>query len=281
LIVKQTAYCLFLLLLILCSCKEHKQKEKEVEVIKCRELETSMLSSLLTENKLDGVVLIYDEQKKVYHSNNFEESKVKLLPASTFKIPNSIIGLESGILKDAKSVFKWDGKSRSFPMWEKDLTLQEAFQVSCVPCYQELAIKIGVDTMTSYLARLQYPGMIVNQESLDMFWLKGNSKISPQEQIEFLKRLHKSDLDVSQHATKTMIDIMVIDKNADYSLSGKTGWGIIDDKNIGWFVGYLEVDGKPYFFATAITPHSDFDMKKFVTMRKEITLKAFGALGII
>ena len=66
------------------------------------------------------------------------------LPASTFKIQNSIIALETGVVGDPdKDVFKWDGVTRSIEAWNKDHTLRSAIAVSAVPVYQEIARRIG------------------------------------------------------------------------------------------------------------------------------------------
>ena len=69
------------------------------------------------------------------------------LPASTFKIPNSIIALETGLIEDDSTLIKWDGDERRLPAWEQDLVFRDAFHYSCVPCYQEIARKIGEKRM--------------------------------------------------------------------------------------------------------------------------------------
>src|SRR6187431_2465309 len=81
-----------------------------------------------------GAVLIYDIKNKTYYSNDFAWTKMEILPASTFKIPNSIIALETGVIKNDSVIFKWNGEKRNFKKWEEDLTFKKAFQVSCVPC---------------------------------------------------------------------------------------------------------------------------------------------------
>ena len=54
-------------------------------------------------------------------------------PASTFKIVNSLIGIQTGIITDENMVIKWDGVKRWNEDWNKDLTMKEAFAVSAVP----------------------------------------------------------------------------------------------------------------------------------------------------
>ena len=271
---------LFLILLLAIGCDESKVKENQQT--KGREIITKpQLNTLLDNNKLAGSILIYDAQKEQYYASNVELVETKHIPASTFKIPNTIIGLETGLLQNEETVFKWDGKERAFPMWEKDLTLKEAFQASCVPCYQELALNIGLDTMQAYLEKIAYPGIDINVGNLNMFWLEGESKISPVEQIDFLSRLYNSELGISSHTTSTVKNIMRMSSDQNYTLSGKTGWGVIGDLDIGWFVGYLEKENEVYFFATKLIPKSDFDMDDFIPIRKQITLDALKSLKII
>lgn len=144
--------------------------------------------SILVNHDLTGTILVYDPQEKTFYSNDFQKAEKGYLPASTFKIPNSIIALETNVMGSDTTVIKWDGKKRDFKDWERDLTLREAFQASCVPCYQEIALKIGTERMTSYLQKLNYNNMVVNNSTLDHFWLRGDSQISPYEQIFFFRK---------------------------------------------------------------------------------------------
>ena len=72
---------------------------------------------------------------------------MRFLPASTFKIVHSLIGLETGRITDENMVINWDGTDHGNPDWNKDLTMEEAFKVSAVPYYKAVAKKIGRDTM--------------------------------------------------------------------------------------------------------------------------------------
>ncbi len=203
------------------------------------------------------------------------------LPASTFKIPNTLIGLETGILKDQNSIFKWKGEKRRLEAWEKDLTLREAFHVSCVPCYQELARSIGEERMKSYLKKFHYGNITVTAETIDNFWLEGNSTISQYQQIDFLKKLYDEKLPLSKTTMKEMKNIMVIKDTVNYKLSGKTGWAIRNNNNYGWFVGYLETNNQVYFVATNVTPQNQEMISDFTIARKAISLETFRFLKLI
>ncbi|MCX6232054.1 MAG: class D beta-lactamase [Bacteroidetes bacterium] len=236
---------------------------------------------ILDSANLKGSILVYDEQRQIYFSNDFKWAEKGRLPASTFKIVNSIIGIEAGIIENEKSIFKWDGKKRKLAVWERDLNLKEAFQESCVPCYQEVARKIGFSRMQQYLKNLDYGNMQFDTTTVDLFWLEGNSKISQFQQIDFLKRFYFSKLPISKKTESIVKILLIVDKNNSYSLSGKSGWAMRDGYNNGWYVGYIEAENKVYFFAVNIDPKQNFDIDYFAQIRKEITLKALMQLRII
>lgn len=230
---------------------------------------------------VQGAILVYDFENGVYHSNDFEWTKKGNLPASTFKIPNSIIALETGVVENDSTLFKWDGEERMLKRWEQDLMLKETFHYSCVPCYQDIARNIGVDKMNTYLDKLDFGTMQVDSSNIDVFWLEGDSKINQFQQIDFLKRFYQSQLPITERTELIMKRMMVVEENQDYTLSGKTGWAMRNGNNSGWFVGYVEVKDNIYFFATNVEPKEDFDMTKFPMIRKDITYKALKAMRII
>jgi len=101
--------------------------------------------TILDTADLKGAILIFDSKDKKYYSNDFSWAEKGQLPASTFKIPNSMIALETGVVANDSTLFMWDGKKRAFKIWEQDLIFRNAFKYSCVPCYQEVARGIGPD----------------------------------------------------------------------------------------------------------------------------------------
>jgi beta-lactamase class D len=242
---------------------------------------TPDLKLILDSSDVIGSIMVYDAQKQLYYSNDFKWANTGRLPASTFKIANSIIALETVVVEDENSLFKWDGKKRKLSSWEKDLSLTEAFHASCVPCYQEVARKIGSQRMKMYLSKLSYGNMIVDSNTIDLFWLEGKSKISQVQQIDFLRRFYFSQLLISKRTEQIMKKLMVTDSTDSYTISGKTGWAIRNGNNNGWFVGYIEIATNVYFFAINISPTQTFNMDMFPMIRKEITLKALKKLRII
>lgn len=250
---------------IFISCHE---KTTNKEIVK------SEFQSIVDSSNVKGSILIYDLQKDLFYSNNFDWAKIGRLPASTFKIPNSIIALETKVVENDSTLFKWNGEKRAYKIWEQDLIFRNAFQYSCVPCYQEIANKIGEKRMKEYLDKLKFGDMNFNQKNLDIFWLEGESKINQFQQIDFLKRLINSELKISKRTEKILKRISFIEENEAYQLYGKTGLSIRNGNNNGWFVGYIKSQNKTYIFATNIEPTKKTDNKAFLKSRKEITLKA-------
>ncbi len=274
-----TKVLLPILLLIAISCKKGQNSVKS-HILK--KVEVKELQLLLDAAKVEGTILIYDINKNTYYANDFDKAKQGALPASTYKIPHSIIGLETGILKSDGVAFIWDGTKRTFAAWEKDLSLREGFQKSCVPCFQELARKIGVRRMKESLEKLHFGKMDVTATTITDFWLTGVSKISPFQQIDFLKRFYKKSLDISEATYTTLRSIMILEKNETYTLSGKTGLVIQNKVPLGWFVGYLEKGNQVYFFATKITPKmKGMPVKQISLLRKKLTISALRELQLV
>lgn len=246
-----------------------------------KETTLSQFQEIIDSNDVKGSILVYDLSTNRYYSNDFKWSKIGKLPASTFKIANSIIALETEVVKNDSTLFKWNGEQRRLRSWEQDLIFRDAFHFSCVPCYQDVARKIGAKEMNKYLDEFEYGSMKVDSTNIDIFWLEGESKINQFQQIDFLKRLYTSKLPISERTEKIIKRMMVIEDNNSYKLSGKTGWSIRNGKNNGWFVGYLESRNGIYFFATNINPKEKFDMFLFPLIRKDITHKALKQIGAI
>ncbi len=226
-----------------------------------------------------GTIILFDPKKNEYLGYNPARWDSGYLPASTFKVPNSLIGLETGVI-DTNYIFKWNGEKRRLKQWEHDMRLKEAFALSCVPCYQELARKIGVERMKAYLSTFSYGRMDVNPDNIDLFWLEGKSRITPRQQVGFLQRLNEGKLPVAPVTLAMMKEIMVNEKTDTYILRGKTGWAIRNGNNYGWFVGWIETKGNVFYFATLVEPKNQEQVSDFALARKAITMEVLKKLGI-
>ncbi len=189
-----------------------------------------------------AVILDLNSSKKTVFGNRADE---RLNPCSTFKILNSMIALDSRVVKDENEVIKWGGVKREYPAWNQDHTMRSAIATSTVWFYQELAGRIGQMRMREYVSRAQY-GNTDTSNTLTDFWLGGGSlKISLNEQVDFLSRLMCNDLEFPLHVMETTKDIITLEKNGTYQLGGKTG----SCNGVGWFVGFVQNRNKTTVFA--------------------------------
>lgn len=272
---------LLLLIALSWSCKNNYNNNENTSEKGIMISEFPNIEEILKKANVSGSVLI-SEGTNEYITNNIQRSDSAFLPASTFKIPNSIIALELGNAEDENTILQWDGTVRNNENWNKDLTLAEAYKYSCVPCYQELARKAGVADMKAQLKRIEYPGMEFDSASVDLFWLQGESRISQMEQISFLQKLKTQQLPLKPSTYSTMEKIMLFDKTDDYAIYAKTGLAIRDTVSYGWFVGYVETKENTFYFATNIAPGEGMDLwGEFVPARIEVTLQALRSLEII
>ena len=212
---------------------------------------TRDLGRYFQEHQLTGCFVMYDLKKDAWTVYNPDRCQTRFIPASTFKIPNSLIALETGVVADKDFTLKWDGKDRGRSAWNRDHSLQTAFQVSAVWYYQEVARRIGEKRMRAYLTKFGYGNQDIGG-GIDQFWLTGQLAISPEEQVTFLKKLYHNKLPLARRTMDTVKDMMLVQDTLGYQLRGKTGWADPADKNIGWFVGYLEQNANVYFFATNV-----------------------------
>ncbi|MXV38770.1 class D beta-lactamase [Flavobacteriaceae bacterium Ap0902] len=273
---------IFMCFVIFISCNVQKEiKTSNIPSSNTDKILSTEIQSLVDSSNVLGSILIYDLKDKKYYSNNFRWANRGFLPASTFKIVNSIIGLETGVIEDEKFVFKWDGEKKWSKKWEQDLALRDAFQYSCVPCYQDLARNIGVKRMRSYVHKLNYGNLNIHSDNINNFWLEGDSRVTQMQQIDFLKRFYLSQLPISEKTVQIVKYIMLIEENTLYTLSGKTGLTKGDGVFIGWFVGFIEKNDNTYFFATNLQSKNELEFDSFVEKRMKLTLNAFKKLKII
>ena len=242
------------------------------------------LKKYFDENKTKGCFAMRDNgtgKFTIYNLGRYRDSSY--LPASTFKIVNSLIGLQIGKITNDSMVIKWDGIKRWNDDWNKDLNMYEAFRVSAVNYYQEVARRIGKDTMQFWLDSLKYGAKTAKEKvtiktAVDSFWLDNSLKITPDQQLGLIEKLYFDQLPFFKNYQEMVKRAMLFENNTNYRLGYKTGWGF-DEKgnNIGWIVGWIEENNHPYFFVLNLeSPEKDFNM---TTVRMNILKGILKQLG--
>jgi beta-lactamase class D len=228
---------------------------------------------------MGGAFLLYDLNHDSYILYNPSQLNVPFSAASTFKIFNSMVGLETGVIQDENYVIKWDGVDRQRPEWNQDQDLKTAFKNSTIWYYQEIARRVGAVRMKKWLDDARY-GNGDTTGGIDQFWLTGNFRVTPEEQIDFLKRFYKENLPFSKRSMDIVKKIMIADTQPGYVLRAKTGWGVQKDLNIGWYVGYLETKGNVYFFVNCVFDPTQVN-PAFAKSRIDITYQIMNELGLM
>lgn len=177
-----------------------------------------------------------------------KRAAVRFPPASTFKIANSLIALETGVVKSVDEIVPYGGKPQPNKAWERDMSLREAIAMSNVPIYQEIARRIGLERYRTWLEQLDYG----NRESgsvVDRFWLDGPLVVSAIEQAQFLSRLALGALPVSPATHKAVRDILRNESKDGATLYAKTGWFAAGTPKLGWWTGWVEEGSRVTTFA--------------------------------
>ncbi|NDV22854.1 class D beta-lactamase [Desulfovibrio sp. JC022] len=226
-----------------------------------------------------GCFVLLDAERKVITSSDLQLVDKPLMPASTFKIVHSLIALKSGVHENVDSVLKWDGKNRGYKPWNQDLNLEQAVKYSAIWYFEETARRIGRERIHEELLALGYTNADTKGSTI-AFWLDGNLRVTPLEQVEFLEKLYTGGLTFAQENQKAVRDLLLLEKNDDYTFWGKTGWAQRVSPQIGWLVGAVKVkDGRMFYYATYIEssePGASFSKSRF-----EITKKCLKLSGII
>jgi beta-lactamase class D len=198
-----------------------------------------------------GTFVGYKVDEYLVIASDKDRSGEAMLPASTYKVPNSLIALETGVVEDPdKDIFKWDGVKRSIEAWNRDHTLRSAIAASAVPVYQEIARRIGEARMQKYVDLFEYGNRNIGG-GIDQFWLTGDLRIDPVQQIDFLDRLRRGVLPISKRSQDLVRDILPVTKIGDATIRAKSGLlgAEIGKPSLGWLVGWAEKGSAQTVFA--------------------------------
>jgi beta-lactamase class D/D-alanyl-D-alanine dipeptidase len=216
-----------------------------------------------------GGTVIYDLRRNKYLVYDRERIDKGFVPASTSKIIHSLIFLETGAVKDENEMLKWDGQKRWVEAWNQNHNLRSAFKVSAVWVYHELSKRIGRETMQHYYDLANYGNRSTDGFG-EVYWVKGNLRVTPREQISFLRRLYLNRLPFSDRSVALFKDLMIAEKTDQYVLRAKTGWSTDYTPQVGWWVGYVERGNDVYFFATQLDMTKNEDAPKRLEITKNI-----------
>jgi beta-lactamase class D len=229
------------------------------------------LAAIFRNEGLDGCFAHYSPSTDNLTLVNGPRAGARFVPASTFKIANSLIALETGVVKDENEIIPYGGKPQPIKAWEKDMGLAEAIRISNVPAYQEIARRVGVENYERWLKTLDY-GNRQCGDVVDRFWLDGPLKISAVEQAEFVARLAQGKLPASERSQAIVRRILEVERRDGRVLFAKTGWAM----KKGWWAGWVEHEGSVDAFALNFEMQNIEDAPKRISIGKEL----LGKLGV-
>jgi beta-lactamase class D len=202
-----------------------------------------------------GLFVLYEAGTERWQRYHPEQCRVRTSPCSTFKVLNSLIALETGVASGADFSLSWDGKRHDIDSWNQDQTLRSAFSNSCVWYFQELARRIGMERYRQIIPEVGYGNNDLTG-GVTQFWLQSSLAVSPDEQVDFLRRMYNHKLPFSARNVETVLDIMTLKRDGQTVFRGKTGSAFDAKKNVptlGWFIGSVTASSGNYLFATRIT----------------------------
>ena len=232
-----------------------------------------------------GCVVIFNNNQKQWITNDSVLMKSEKLPASSFKIMNLLIALETGVIRDENEIFIYRGETDTAkygfrPETYRNMTVKEAFEISTVWVFADVAEKVGRENYSHYFNLCSYGNNNLTEPGTD-FWNFGPFGISPLNQVQFIRSLHTGNLPFSTRNMEKVKQIMLTEKTDNYAIHAKTGWTREGGVNTGWWVGYIETGEGVWFFATLLLQDRKYNSPTFGPCRKEITKKVFRELGII
>lgn len=222
-----------------------------------------------------GVITVLDTRIHRWIASDSARAFEAFLPASTFKIPMTLIALDTGAAADETQPFKWDGQQRAIADWNRDQTLASAYRVSAVWVFQSLARKIGQPTVQQYVRDFRYGNAAAGPVG-DRFWLDGDLRISAVGQIDFLRRVHDRALPLADRSYDIARKVLLREQGPGWRMYAKTGWTDASRPAIGWLVGWVErdEDPRPVYFALNMDMTSD----AFGPKREEIVKRVLRSL---
>lgn len=223
-----------------------------------------------------GSFVMYSMKKDKYYIYNEKESRKRYSPDSTYKIYLALFGLDRHIISDKNSRMSWNHNQYPFDSWNKDQDLNTAMQNSVNWYFERISNQIPKNYTATQLKLLNYGNK--NLGSYKSYWMEDSLKISNLEQVIVLKNMMEQNSYFSKNEKKQLSSSLLIRKNENYELYGKTGTGIVNGKyNNGWFVGYVITNHDKYYFSTHLSDEKASG--KNAELINEKILKEMGVLN--
>lgn len=195
----------------------------------------------------DGCFVFYDAKREAWTIYNETLASLRVSPDSTYKIYSALCALENGSISPASNSMEWNGHAYPIGQWNQNQTLSSALRYSVNWYFQELDQNVGMDSLSEFYAKIDYGNQDLSG-GINSFWLESSLKVSAIEQVELLQKLYANEYQFAPENIEAVKNALKLSSSGAETLYGKTGTGNRDGKNRnGWFIGYVESQGSPYF----------------------------------
>lgn len=179
----------------------------------------------------------------------------QVTPASTFKIAISLMGYDSGFLKDEhrpKLPFR-EGYVDWRANWREATDPTKWMKDSVVWYSQQVTRSLGKERFAAYTSKFKYGNADVSgdaeNDGLTLSWIGSSLRISPLEQLSFLTRVVNRKLGVSAQAYDMTDKLTQFGQlPGGWNINGKTGAA----SGFGWYVGWASKGPRTFVFARLI-----------------------------
>lgn len=283
---------LFICIITLFGCSSKQEKVEQIETNQLDQSETNdktvkkenentveeMLDLSNAFNSINGCAVLYSPSENKYSLYNEDMAEQEVSPYSTFKIISTLIGLHNNIIEDETSTMNYNGTQYLNLEWNGNLTLQTAFQTSCIWYFHQIINSVGEEKVKKELSELKYgncdvsewEGSMINPyKELNGFWLGSSLKISPYEQVKVLSKIFEGESFYDSKSVEILKKIMLIEDNQEQKIYGKTGSG---SNGEAWFMGFTEKGQQREYFAIYLNDSLQRDQISS-SVAKEIALK--------
>lgn len=204
-----------------------------------------------------GTFVVRDDRGLMDVRYNAERADLRFSPCSTFKLPFAIMFLENGIVRDLEAVVKYEprlaeGPLSTQPETAHDQTLTSAFQESANWYFDTVSRSLDRTVVEQFTVRSGYGNADVRDAAEQgSYWYDGRLRISANEQVRFLQRLHNGELGLSARTSGLIRQVAQVEETPRWRLVAKTGAcrGIGEDTTTLWYVGWVEKADDTYYFA--------------------------------
>ena len=232
---------------------------------------------------IDGTFVLVEGRTGRTTRWNEARAARRFAPCSTFKIPNTAILLETGAAPDPEFVVPYDPALRaSRDVWRQDHTLRSAYRESVLWYYHALAKRAGLPAVARLVTQFGYGNADTSGgvAGARPFWIDGSLRISADEQVAFLQRLHEHRLGLSERTTRLTEEIMVAERTPAGTLRAKTGacQPAGDPQVTVWYVGVVEKPAGVWYFALQM---GDRDYSRVFDQRVSKARAILADLGVL